>query len=343
MHLREESAETVLGQVMPGIFDACQRAGDNEAVCLGDFLHFRYKVPARIFNLVRDELKRWTDQGITVRFLPGNHDQYEVSGRNALEALGDIRGVHVYTEPQWDKDGLWIPYRKRPEDIATALQLFTPEIIALKVPGRDELIAIDPVEEVSRSVKSPPNIAFMHHGVRGAWMNDNYQDTEGLDPNLFARFKLVLCGHYHKRHRVGNVQYIGSPYQTRADEAGQSKGFARWNGETLEFFDALWGPRYHNLTVERGQTLDLEGFGSDDIVRVRTKEGVDPKAIAQYLAQAGLGRHTVTPDVESVQARLDVPQNAALAQYARAYVEQTVEQHGLGVEKLLSVFAELAV
>ena len=79
-------------------------------------------------------------------------------------------------------------------------------------------------------------------------MNSNIQDEDGLPQDVFAKFDKVLCGHYHKQQNVGsNITYLGSPWMTRADEAGQPKGFAEWDGKTLTRHNREYGRKFHKF------------------------------------------------------------------------------------------------
>lgn len=318
VHLREETADVVLGEVLPGIAKAAEQYNEREIACLGDFWHLRYRVSVQLQNAVRDEFKRWTSAGLSVRILPGNHDQVDVHGRNAMEVFDTMPGVSVYTEPTWDKDGLWVPYRRAHEEIQKALSLPRPH-----------------------GVKGP-TVAFMHVGLRGAAMNNHVLDTEGVPEAVVQGFTMVLAGHYHKRQLLfaGRAAYIGSPWQTRADEAGQDKGFALWDGRELRYVNTLWGRRFHKFQIlQPGQKLDLSNVRPHDEVRVATAAGVNPEAVGQQLVQAGIAHHSVTPDIEPLQTRLLVREGASLAEYAQAYVQNVPTDLDRG--KLMAMFAEL--
>jgi DNA repair exonuclease SbcCD nuclease subunit len=314
LHLRDETEEVCIGEVLPGIAQEALDRKEKDVAFLGDFWHVRYSVPVRLFNAVRDELRRWTSSiGLEVRLLPGNHDQINYEGRNALEAYGDIPGVTVFTDPQWDEYGLWIPYRKNNEEIEKALTLKKP--------------------------KDSPRILWTHHGVKGALMNDFHQNTEGLEPSAFDKFTHVFSGHYHKRQELKHVTYIGSPWQTKADEAGQPKGFATWNGSALEFVDTHWGKRFHKFELGPDETLDLSQVGERDEVRVVTAPGINHEVVSAQLAAAGVA-HIVTPQEQHNEARLQVAANAGLEEYAKAYVEQFDTE--IQKEQLLEAFGEIA-
>lgn len=321
LHLREDSADTVFNEVLPGIEAAALERNDREIVCLGDFWHIRYRVPVDLQNAVSAVLWNWNRKSLKLRLLPGNHDQINVAGENALEVFGEYQNVNVYTMPTWDKDGFWIPYRQDPKDVENTLQN-------------------------SKSMPEYPRILFMHHGIRGALMNDNRQDTEGLPIGMFSGFQKILCGHYHKRQNIGrDLFYIGSPYQTKADEANQDKGFAVWKDGKLEFVNKRWGKRYHIVEVASYKSgpvpLPADVDPARDEVRVTTKLGVNPEAVGRALVAMGVTEHVITPEVEPSENRLQVVPNANLAQFARAYVaEKAVGPEG-EADRLWRVFQEI--
>lgn len=305
LHLREESAGVIFDEVLPGIYQIAQDRQERHIVILGDVWHVRYQVPVLLLNRLADTFRIWTYGGFDVVLLAGNHDQVDVHGHNALEVLTEIDGVEVITEPCWMNGFVWVPYRKDPLDLIRIL---------------GELSAVTPA--------SPILHAFMHAGVTGAMQNDSVYDSEGVPLEALASWSSVVCGHYHKPQDIGNVRYLGSPWQTRADEAGQEKGV--WIApddseafclESMEFLPQRWGPRYHNIVLDQDAQLDVSGIDKRDIVRVKTAEGVDPVAAGKILVQAGIEHHTVTPTVEAPQERLDVVQGSPLEDYVRSYLE----------------------
>ena len=271
----------------------------------------------RLQVAVRDELRRWGDAGIKLRILPGNHDQIDLGGRNALEVFDDLQHVTVYTEPTADKDGLWIPYRKRQEDIADALRVWR------------------------EKREGKPGTLFMHHGIRSAWMNDQRQDTEGLPLAMFGNSDTVLCGHYHGRQQIPDrlIWYVGSPRQVTANESGQEKGYALWNGRRLQWVTTRWGPRYHRVRLAQGQALDLSDVRPGDDLRISAVDESECSRLARELDGLDV-RHTVTPDVAPTEVRLAVNDGAGLGDYVGSYVD--ANRGELTRVDLLRVCAEIA-
>lgn len=298
LHLREETAEVVFKSVLPGILQAAIKRKIMVIACLGDFYHLRYRISVFLQNKVAEWLRETGKRGIHVVLLPGNHDQVDSHGRHALEVFREFPHVHVIDEPKSRDDGLWIPYRQDPEELECAFKI-------KKHPYQDPVV-------------------WMHHGVRGALMNARKKDEDGIDPTFFEKRKVqVFCGHYHKRQKVGVVQYVGSPYQTRADEAGDPKGFmilSKQHG--VEFVDTAWGPRFHVFRFEAGKPFLLEGVAPGDEVRAVAGPGVLPEQVGQFLQSQGIQKFVVSAEMEASGSRLQVRPGATILDYAEAYVRE---------------------
>ncbi len=314
LHLKESSADVVFGQVLPGIRAACDQHKDYHIAFLGDWWHIRYTVDVRLVNQVVEVLRGWSREGVMVDILVGNHDQVDVVGANALDVFNDLGNVTVHTEPGWTTSGLWVPYRKDIERVKEALRIPNPG-------GCFETI-------------------FMHQGVAGAIINNGLSDIDGIDPIVLPG--MVFCGHYHAHQRLGlngQIVYVGSPYQTRADEAGQDKGYIRWeDGQVWRRYVTDWGPKHHLVNLEAGQALDLSQVKPGDDVRVKAGQGVDIQALGQQLQAAGV-QHAVTPDMQPIETRLQVEDGATLRAYAEAYV--ALQRGDLEQAKLMGLFDQI--
>lgn len=312
LHLREETEETVFNDVFPGLVNAIYTERDARLVCLGDFYHVRYQVSVRLQNRVLAFFQRLHKLGVSVELLPGNHDQINVRGENALEIFDELFNVSVYSDPQWTMHGLWIPYRKNKEDIQKALEL--------------------------PNDRNAPYVAWMHHGVQGALMNNTIKDTNGIDPEVFEEWS-VYCGHYHKRQKVGHVQYIGSPYQIRADETGP-KGYAVVHERTYacKFINTNWGKQYHDLGLVDLNNWDLSALGPGDEVRAVIPQGVDVAGVVARLNERGI-RCVATPQVVAQEQRIKVDNANNFQDYVTAYVDQFKEN--LDRDRLLATYSGL--
>jgi len=299
IHLKAETEAIVFDEVLPGLVQEARRLSLSCVAVLGDVYHVRYQVSValqnRLYHFLRQSPVCWI-------LMPGNHDQINPAGEHALEVFGELDNVEVISQPGWKESGLWIPYRKDPGEIAKALRL--PKATGYRA--------------------AVPSVAWMHHGVRGALMNDHIRDQEGIPLEEFGGFEHVYCGHYHKPQTVGNVTYIGSPYQTRADEADQQKYIGVWDPvQGMHTIPVSWGRKYHRLEVTTDSPLVLPDYAKPgDEIRVRAGSGVDPEALAGELAKQGFVNVTVTPVQQAQAARLQVGVHQSVAAYAQAYVDQ---------------------
>ena len=319
IHLREETAAIVFGEVFPGIRKAMWDAKETHLAILGDVFHIRYSVSVDLLNRLTDFLADITlKDSVRVSILPGNHDQINVEGRNALEVLSHINGVIVHNEPVREGLAVWFPYRK-----PARVEYFMASVFGDRIP-------------IKR-----PDVLFIHHGIKGAWMNDGYQDPDGLDPKIFKGFKKIICGHYHKPQELGDlIVYVGSPYQIDAGEAGQPKGYGIWDGKKYEFVPMRWGPRYHLIDLKEGEHFDIADIDSRDEVRVTTANQKQAEEIGKLLAgPMHVRKHTVTPRVETNEARLQ-PANESISSYAMAYLN-ALASPDMDREKLAQLFQEI--
>jgi len=180
---------------------------------LGDFWHVRGALPVEPLNEVIHLFKEWTRPTI---LLAGNHDQVDIGGSlYSLEAMAATapRGlVRVIDTPTIGLGALWLPYRKRQEELVGA--------IAASVALPSRTIAV----------------VFCHADVRGAKYNEG-NAAVGISPNAFPNVP-VYSGHYHlpqKLLRSGDadaIEYVGSPYQLSFGEANQAKRMLRLSGDS---------------------------------------------------------------------------------------------------------------
>ena len=193
LHLREKS-EDVCFRVLDEIGNLAAR-GDKRIIFCGDFWHIRYAIHVRLLNKVSAVLRRWDQLGLHVDFVPGNHDQIDVEGTNALEVFEAFPRVRVWSEPGV-VDGIgFVPHRKH---------------------------ALDQARVLDYAADNGAALIYSHFGVRGSMMNSRQADQEGLDVD--SSWPDLILGHYHCRQTGDGWEYVGSPYQTNFAEAGNRCG-----------------------------------------------------------------------------------------------------------------------
>lgn len=300
LHLKPESADTVFA-VLQAVASYAKANGHNRIAVLGDTFHVRYALPVELINRLDDELDIMVAHGMSIDFLVGNHDAVDAAGNNALQVF-ERPQVRIITDIRQDQFGLWLPYRK---DIAPL---------------------------VDAVAKSSAKLCFAHHGIQGAMMNSHVVagELDGLPPAMFAKFQHTFLGHWHRHQTIANCTYVGSPYQTRVDEAGQQKGFIELNENTGEWrlVPLNIGPRYHKgdaQDAKRGDTVRLE-------------HGTDPKKI-KALQDHGIIVRVEPPPQVAAQVRINSDQS--IQEQAAKYIQASATPD-LNAQELMRIFQEVS-
>lgn len=77
-------------------------------------------------------------------------------------------------------------------------------------------------------------IVLGHLEISGFQMYRGMPNHEGLSPNLFDRFKLVMSGHFHHRSSNGLIHYLGAPYAMVWSDYRDPRGFHLLDTDTHE-------------------------------------------------------------------------------------------------------------
>lgn len=325
LHVRADNTETTIG-IVRAMREEAIALGARTVGFLGDFYHVRGLMPVTLQNAVVDELDAWARAGRRLIVIPGNHDQVDVSGRHALEVFRAHPAVVLHERPTVDEWGLWIPYMHDLDDVRRVLDEYR---------GR----WAGPV--------------FWHGAMIGAAMNDRTFADRGLSIDDFAGYAVAALGHFHKRQSFGHVSYVGSSWETRADEGGQAKGYAILDYAAFDpsrgahaqgrlvHVDRAWGPKH--VVVQADSAADaleqLAGVGAEARVRVSVPEAaIDAinKALAGKVAD-----FVVSPSAVAATSARALP-NARLT--LREHAERLVAERAgeMDPARLLRAYEEFA-
>lgn len=73
-----------------------------------------------------------------------------------------------------------------------------------------------------------------HFEITGFYMDGGAKCENGIGVHLLKRFKRVFSGHFHKKQTVGNIYYLGTPYDLTYADLGEQKGFHVFDTETFD-------------------------------------------------------------------------------------------------------------
>ena len=77
-------------------------------------------------------------------------------------------------------------------------------------------------------------VAMGHLEFQGFQEQKGVLSTHGLDPKLFEKFDAVYSGHFHHRHKQGNIEYIGAFAEYTWADYNDDRGFCIFDTDTGE-------------------------------------------------------------------------------------------------------------
>ena len=78
-------------------------------------------------------------------------------------------------------------------------------------------------------------VLFGHLDVAGFHMNKDMVSEGGLQPKIFENLDVVASGHFHTKSSIGNIHYLGTPYEITWSDYNDQKGFHVFDTETRTF------------------------------------------------------------------------------------------------------------
>lgn len=204
----------------------------DAVVVLGDIFEARNAIEVPVLNQMYYAFRTFSDGGVRVILLVGNHDRTGTGAEHALEifkSFCDVVDVPM-TFPFDGGDAVAIPYHPDPKVIDASIK---------------------------ECVTEDTQLLFMHCAVRSLPMPNGKLWGEGISLEAIPRHVTCLLGHYHKfaELRTGKVFYVGSLLQEDRSDAGTVKYYAVYDSskerrKRLRFIPTQ-GPRFVSLAVEQ--------------------------------------------------------------------------------------------
>jgi len=235
-------------------------------VHLGDIVDRRKYINYTSARLLREALiKPLHKRNIEAHFLIGNHDTYfkntnDINSLNELYSNNSYPNIHIYAnEPEAvDFDGCEI--------------LLTPWICSGNYERSMEVIS-----------NTSAQILFGHLELKGFEMYKGAINNHGFDSTVFSNFDIVCSGHFHHKSTVGNINYLGAPYQITWSDYDDPRGWHIFDTDTrtLEFIPnpmTMFAKIHYddsNTTMELVVNQDFDQY-KDKYVKVIIREKTNP-------------------------------------------------------------------
>lgn len=235
-------------------------------VHLGDIVDRRKYINYTSAKLLRETLiKPLYKRGIQAHFLIGNHDTY-FKNTNDINSLTELYSNNSYPNIK--------VYHKKPEmvEFDGCQILLTPWICSGNYEQSMEVIN-----------NTTAQVLFGHLELKGFEMYKGSINNHGFDSNVFSRFDVVCSGHFHHKSTVGNINYLGAPYEITWSDYDDPRGFHVFDTDTrtLEFIPnpITMFEKIHyddsNTTMELIVNQDFDQY-KDKFVKVIIREKTNP-------------------------------------------------------------------
>lgn len=281
-HLSRTVFEDTAVQFLYDFADYCVANNIKKFVFLGDWFHVKSKIYVPAYIRSTEALEYMKKLGLEMTFLIGNHDMPLLNSTDFSIIHSFSHYGKIIEDYDWYDDG----------DTRIHLLSYTTEL---------------PEFEMRDNGK---NILLGHLDILNFSM-DGIICREGFDRIQFDDFDQVFSGHFHKHQSVGNIAYVGSPYQTRYSERFDDKGFVILDTDTVDWRFEIYdkAPKFKEVDAEDFDPKEIAG----NFVRIKThKDNTDLSTIKEKLIEAGAQTVDFIFEKEEVEGELNVIEDLSM-------------------------------
>jgi DNA repair exonuclease SbcCD nuclease subunit len=137
-------------------------------------------------------------------------------------------------------------------------------------------------------------ILFGHLELKGFEMYRGAINDHGFDAGIFSKFDLVCSGHFHHKSTIGNINYLGSPYEITWSDYNDPRGFHIFDTETreltyiqnpLRLFYKIFYDDAKDTRKDILQSVDNQQLIEDAYVKVVIKSKTKPPLFDAFIAK----------------------------------------------------------
>ncbi len=206
-HITEEGLNSRLAAQSKAANDMINDAvneGVKYAYFCGDLFHVHGIITTEALSVACDMFQKLKDRGISIRAIPGNHDQYDRQGR--------IHGLQFL--PESDRSGYWVD-----EGLAVRSLPYTTDDEVLK-------------RFLGDAGDGDGGMLMLHQGVSGIPLSSGHVLDERLTSDMIPDNCRAFTGHYHfYRPVTPKLTVVGNLTPQNWGDIDQQKGWLIWDDE----------------------------------------------------------------------------------------------------------------
>ncbi len=212
--------------------------GVKYAYFCGDLFDRHGQIPTQALMIASELFNELRRQGIKIRAIPGNHDQYD--RRGAIHALGFL--------PESERIGHWVD-----EGL---------DVRSLPYTTDDDVLE----RFLGEAGDGGGSMLLLHQGVSGIPLSSGHVLDERLTHDMIPDNCRAFTGHYHFYKPVTpRLTVVGNLTPLGWGDIDQSKGWLIWDDETGSLEQRLQTACPHYITWSEGiaKHSDMENLNGD--------------------------------------------------------------------------------
>jgi len=300
---------------------------------LGDYFDDRYTTNVLVENIALKTIKQILSKfkNIEVFILAGNHDIYYKNSLS-ISSLKKFRNIS-----------------KRLEIIDGVKEYKIDNLKVIAIPwlihgskNWDEFKKI--ITKYEETNKKQYDLCFGHFEINGFEIIKNLVEKGGLNQKMFEAFGEVFTGHFHIRNKIGNIQYLGSPYEITWNDYGTKKGLTIYDTENNKatFIENKISPKHEHFNISSiKKDSSLLDEMNNNLIKFHIDESIEENELSNILTKIDnknlfdlqiIDERYDDIDDENIDEIEDLIDNDAL-QYAIDYIEQLDHPDEIEIDK----------
>ena len=172
---------------------------------LGDFFDNKLKIGTNIQSrLMTEFFDVLESNNIVMFYFAGNHDLHFKDKR-------DVFSLAVFEKAY--RENLKVIRNMDILDFQNRKYMFVPWLYDNEISKMAQMIS-----------EYKPELVFGHFEIKDFYVSKDFQATHGIDKEVFKNTK-AISGHFHLKQEIGNIFYVGTPYQSSWTDFNEDKGF----------------------------------------------------------------------------------------------------------------------
>jgi DNA repair exonuclease SbcCD nuclease subunit len=315
------------------IKQVCEVIEKNDSkylLILGDLFDNRINVNILVKNTAMEIfnhiLTKFPD--LKIMLLVGNHDIYY---KNTLE-VSSLNMFKKYDER------LRVISRIQSMEFDGCKTLLVPWLVE---GSKNKDIFTKFIQKYNKTKEQQFDLCLGHFDVNGFEVVRGVVEKHGIPLSDFEAFGNVFSGHFHIRNKMGNVQYLGCPYEITWNDWGDPKGITVFDTDTrtAEFIENTINPKHIIVKISSIDETKLDDLKGNFIKVVIDKDIESSKknnilSILEKTTADCVTLDETVPVIDGEEVEIDMDRVSSPLEFVWSYTDEVKIPENIEKDKL---------